>query len=120
LFLLFTRCTIKEDYIFEESATARIKAYVTACEAVITKPEHGWKVLFEPNKESLGGFNVVMKFNEDGTVRMICDFLDEESTSSYSFNESQGAVLHGYILRPALPLRPESPARRDKRRRVRG
>ena len=93
LLLLCARCSVKEDYIFEESATARIKAYITACQSVITRPEHGWKVLFEPNKRSLGGYHVVMKFNEDGTVRMVCDFLAEESASTYSFNESQGAVL---------------------------
>ncbi|MDR2131155.1 MAG: DUF4302 domain-containing protein [Odoribacteraceae bacterium] len=93
LFSLFARCTVQEDYIFEESATARIKAYITACQTVITQPEHGWKVLFEPNKQSLGGYHVVMKFHEDGSVRMVCDFLEEESTSTYSFNESQGAVL---------------------------
>ena len=87
------QCTVKEDYIFEESATARIKTYITACEATIAKPEHGWKVLFEPNKQTLGGYHVVMKFSEDGTVKMICDYLAEESISTYSFNESQGAVL---------------------------
>jgi hypothetical protein len=93
LLLLCARCSVKEDYIFEESATARIKAYVTACQSVITRPEHGWKVLFEPNKRLLGGYHVVMKFNEDGAVRMVCDFLAGESESTYSFNESQGAVL---------------------------
>jgi hypothetical protein len=91
--LLLAGCTVQEDYIFEESATARIKAYITACEETITRPEHGWKVLFEPNKQSLGGYHVVMKFNDDGTVRMVCDFLEGETTSTYSFNESQGAVL---------------------------
>ncbi|MDR1274692.1 MAG: DUF4302 domain-containing protein [Odoribacteraceae bacterium] len=93
LLFLLARCTVKEDYIFEESATARIKAYITACEATITKPEYGWKALFEPNKQSLGGYNIVMKFAEDGNVRMVCDFLEDETTSTYSFNESQGAVL---------------------------
>jgi hypothetical protein len=84
---------VKEDYIFNESATARIKAYITACQTTITTPEYGWKALFEPNKRTLGGYNVVMKFSEDGNVQMVCDFLEDESTSTYSFNESQGAVL---------------------------
>jgi hypothetical protein len=93
LLFLLAQCSVKEDYIFDQSATARIKAYITACETTITQPEHGWRALFEPNKQTLGGYNIVMKFAEDGTVRMVCDFLEDETTSTYSFNESQGAVL---------------------------
>lgn len=86
-------CSVKEDYIFDESATARIRAYINNCTAELTKPEYGWKMLFEPNKTRLGGYNVLMSFREDGTVRMLTDFLEEESTSTYTFNESQGPVL---------------------------
>lgn len=88
-----TACEVENDSVFRESSTERIERMVAECDTMLKKPEFGWKMVYVPNPEKHGGFNVLMKFENPGRVKMLTDFMDEESNTTYSFNASQGAVL---------------------------
>lgn len=88
-----TACQVEEDSMFDESSTERMNRMIAECDAMLQKPEHGWRMVYVPNPTKHGGFNVLMDFEKGGKVRMLTDFLDEESNTTYSFNASQGAVM---------------------------
>jgi hypothetical protein len=105
-------CKNDDNAIFDKGSTARVRALMDECAAAVTEPEYGWKMLYLPDPQ-YGGFNLVMKFTEtDGlrSVEMKGDFVafrktadpngtiidnpgSTASTSTYSFNASQGPVL---------------------------
>ncbi|MDL2319760.1 DUF4302 domain-containing protein [Alistipes sp. OttesenSCG-928-B03] len=91
--IFLAACSSDGDEIFDENSTMRLRAVLDNCAEAVLQPEHGWKMLYAPDLSKYGGYNVLMKFETDGEVRMYTDFLDEESVSSYSFNGSQGPVL---------------------------
>lgn len=88
-----TGCEVDDDSVFDLSSTARMERTIAECDAMLKTPANGWRMVYVPNPEKHGGFNVLMKFEDGGRVKMLTDFLDEESNTTYSFNASQGPVL---------------------------
>lgn len=86
-------CEVENDSVFDESSTVRIEKLISDCDAMLQTSENGWKMVYVPNPEKHGGFNVLMKFEKQGRVVMATDFMEEKSNTTYSFNASQGAVL---------------------------
>lgn len=94
IFMFFAGCSVDQDYVFDESAVTRAQKVLKECAEVLVKPEHGWKMVFIPEAETHGGYNVLMKFLDKEQVEMYTDFLEEKSRSTYSLNSSQGPVLN--------------------------
>ena len=91
--LFFTACTVDNDTVFDENAVVRVQKVIDNCAQELVKPEFGWRMLYVPNPETHGGYNVLMKFLDSENVRVYTDFVEETTLSTYSFNASQGPVL---------------------------
>lgn len=91
--LLVQACEVENDSVFDETSTVRVERLMADCQEALKKPEFGWRMVYVPNPEKHGGFNILMKFEDKERVVMATDFTEEESNSTYSFNASQGAVL---------------------------
>lgn len=82
-----------DDSVFEDSSSVRVNRVMEECEAMLKQAEHGWRMVYVPNPTKHGGFNVLMKFEDNSRVKMLTDFVEDETNTTYSFNASQGAVL---------------------------
>ena len=93
LFMGLMACNNDDDMVFSESSTARVQKLQDDCDEMLRSKADGWKMVYVPNPTKHGGFNVLMKFGENGQVRIMTDYTEGESNTTYSLNASQGAVL---------------------------
>ena len=93
LFMGLMACNNDDDMVFSESSTARVQKLQDDCDEMLRSKADGWKMVYVPNPTKHGGFNVLMKFGENGQVRIMTDYTEGESNTTYSMNASQGAVL---------------------------
>lgn len=95
-------CTQEEDDVFDKSAPERLEGAANELSQLLSSSSLGWSVNYYPDVAYTGGYNYLMRF--DGTkVTMRGDqhsgdayFIaigDDESSSYYSINKSQGVVL---------------------------
>lgn len=90
----FIACSCDDDDdIFSANSVERVEAVIADCDAILKTPAQGWHAVYVPNPELTGAFNILMKFDEGGMVRMDGDFVENESYSAYSYNSSKGPVL---------------------------
>lgn len=99
---LFAACTIEEDDIFGSSSSDRMDAAISSTIDVLTSEENGWLMEYFPGEnQPFGGYNVLMKFEKNGTVSIssevnvtgAADAPTKVSTSMYVVTQSAGAVL---------------------------
>lgn len=62
-------CTSEMDYLFDKSPEARAAEFNAENKALLVNQENGWKAYYS-SKDEIGGFKLVMKFSEDGEVRI--------------------------------------------------
>ncbi|WP_422089915.1 DUF4302 domain-containing protein [Tenacibaculum ovolyticum] len=92
LLLLFvgiaTSCeTNKEEAIFEESTSERIKKSISEYKDLLTSSDNGWIIEYYPEKtQKFGGFNYGVKFNEDLSAEVVMELFDFSTRQSNSFN----------------------------------
>lgn len=69
LALVTISCKRTEDDIFSENPVTRLNNYASETYSQLVAASNGWEVLYfmEP---SSAGYAIIMKFNEDGTVKM--------------------------------------------------
>lgn len=94
--LAFTSCTIEQDDIFDKSSAARVEEALKADYKILTSAENGWLMQYFPSRsKEFGGYNVILKFTEDGKVTVASDIAssDETATSLYKLVQSAGVTL---------------------------
>lgn len=77
-------CSDTYDGVFEQSPDERTEAVLNEYKEVLLEAENGWLFNYYPRPADLGGFTFVMKFAEDGNVKMNWSIRDEEQTALYS------------------------------------
>ncbi|WP_343330957.1 DUF4302 domain-containing protein [Polaribacter staleyi] len=96
LVVMATSCTDNtEEMVFEESSSDRIQNAISEYKQLLTSSEKGWVIEYYAGEDqSYGGYNFVMKFNEDLTsdVLMELDF-DTLESSMYNVIAAGGPVL---------------------------
>ena len=91
-----TACTPEEDDLFGESSASRVDAAIIDNMKVLTSAPNGWKMQYFPSSnKTFGGYNMLLKFNENQTVEASSEFFDADfvSTSLFSVKQSAGVVL---------------------------
>jgi hypothetical protein len=94
--LCFAACTPEQDDYFDESSAERIKSTIAADTKVLTSASNGWLMKYYPDEYlQYGGFNVLLKFSEDGSVTVANELYDadETATSLYQVKQDAGVVL---------------------------
>ncbi len=88
-------CEVEQEEIFSESASERVEQKILETRKVLASAENGWLVRMYtgPNKD-FGGYNMIMKFDENGSVTMSSEVNPtKEATSGYTTRQSSGIVL---------------------------
>ena len=84
LFMGLMACNNDDDMVFSESSTARVQKLQDDCDEMLRSKADGWKMVYVPNPTKHGGFNVLMKFGENGQVRIMTDYTEGESNTTYA------------------------------------
>lgn len=115
LLLVGVACQKEDNKVFSEPASERAEKLVKELKAVITQPSNGWLMKIYTKDYEYGGYNVLVKFDDEGNV-VAADELQEDPSqttrSVYSYTLSDGPLLgfttynksiHRYS-EPASPL----------------
>ena len=93
-------CVKDEDKIFDASAAERMTAAIQTYKAALCAAPNGWAVeYYHETDRSMGGYNFICKFSEDGTVMLASDRsitnypAGDPATSTYDIIANAGAVL---------------------------
>ena len=70
--------------LFDEESSKRIQDQVEDLKTALLSSEHGWKILYFPDKDNVGGFNLLFKFIDETTVDMLGDISDADTLFSSS------------------------------------
>ena len=103
--LVLSACSMKEDAVFDESASQRIGKELQSVSNVLLSAENGWLMEYYGNT-SLGGYNVMVKFEGDQATVASEKFgsnhnagIDAQTgkcitkTSHYKLEQSMGTIL---------------------------
>jgi hypothetical protein len=101
LSLFVTQACVKdEDKVFDASAAERMNAAIQTYRAALCAAPNGWVVEYYPETDrSLGGYNLICKFSEDGTVVLANELsttnypAGNPATSTYDIIANEGAML---------------------------
>ena len=96
LIVMATSCIDNtEEMVFEESSSDRIQNAISEYKDLLTSSENGWVVEYYAGiDQSNGGFNFVMKFNEDLTSNVLMELaFDDSQSNMYDVIASGGPVL---------------------------
>lgn len=94
--VITTACTHEEEDLFDSSSAVRADAAVKADLEVLTGAKNGWLLQYYPQaQKSYGGYNILLSFNEDGTVEVAGENAapDEVVKSLFSVKQSAGVML---------------------------
>ncbi|MCD8186845.1 MAG: DUF4302 domain-containing protein [Rikenellaceae bacterium] len=95
--LLIPSCKIEIDETFDTSASERIEAVKQEFSELLLSSPAGWIIEYYPGENRpYGGYVLLARFHEDGTVSLSSQAAEDFSqvlTSTYSINGSQSAVL---------------------------
>lgn len=94
--LLFSACTHEEEDLFSSSSTNRADAAIESDLSILTSAEKGWLMEYYPEQnQSYGGYNLLIKFGEDGKVDVASEFYNatDVANSFYTIKQSAGIVL---------------------------
>ena len=70
--------------LFDKESSKRIQDQVEDLKTALLSSEHGWKILYFPDKDNVGGFNLLFKFIDETTVDMLGDISDADTLFSSS------------------------------------
>lgn len=93
---MITACTHEEEDLFDSSSATRADATVKANLEVLTGAANGWLLEYYPQaQKSYGGYNILLSFNEDGTVEVAGENADADVVvkSLFSVKQSAGVML---------------------------
>ena len=93
-------CVKDEDKVFDASAAERMNAAIAAYRTTLTSAVNGWVVEYFPEDDrSMGGYNFLWKFNDDGTVAIAGEVATtnyqagEVAVSDYDVKAEEGPIL---------------------------
>lgn len=91
---MLASCTKEQEDFFSDSSANRADATIAADRKVLTSAANGWLMKLYPDaQQSYGGYNVIVRFKEDGRAEVMGEFLGDVFTSLYSVTQSAGIVL---------------------------
>ena len=91
---MLASCTKEQEDFFSDSSANRADATIAADKKVLTSAANGWLMKLYPDaQQSYGGYNVIVRFTEDGKAEVRGEYLGEICTSLYSITQSAGIVL---------------------------
>jgi hypothetical protein len=93
-------CVKDEEKVFDTPAIERMKAAMQTCKATLCAAPDGWVMEYYPEiNRTMGGYNFICKFNNDGTVQMAGEAPTANyptgypATSTYDIIANKGALL---------------------------
>ena len=102
LFLILTICMTlcscqqKEELVFGQKPAERMDEEMARVKEVLAQPRNGWLMEYYPSADrTYGGFNVLVKFAQDGKVTFASEKTgaDVTATSEYELTQSAGCVI---------------------------
>ena len=93
---LLTSCLKDQEDIFDKTSSMRAEEAIAADYKILASAEHGWLMKYYPSPyQTYGGYNVFLKFTEDGKVTVASDIVASNKTaeSFYKVTQSAGVVL---------------------------
>ena len=104
--MAISSCVSEVDDTFEKPSSQRIEEAMAADKAVLVNQTNGWVLKMYGNLD-FGGYNILLKFNEDNSLRVVSEAYYggigskdygqsnnfEVETSHYKFEQSSGVVL---------------------------
>lgn len=98
LFALLTLAFISckdDNLIWDKSAAIRLQEAIEKLDRVLLSSEGGWKVTYYTDTANYGGYNILLRFQENGKVTIQGDniFKPGEHTSSYIVKAPQSVGL---------------------------
>ncbi len=95
--VLVTACTPEEEDLFNDSSANRADAAIKSNIEILATPSNGWFVEYFPaSMQEYGGFNMILSFSKDGTVKVAGEVAADPAdvvTSLYTVKQSAGIVL---------------------------
>ncbi len=64
---------------------------------LLTSADYGWKMVLRPDFSSVGGFNMVVKFDQNGTCEMVGDYFEYNyiyGTKPFDATKKQGNISY--------------------------
>jgi hypothetical protein len=98
IFFALTACHQSEvEPLFDKTADERVAEAIANLKADLIAPSNGYRLKYKPNDEA-GSFYVLLKFNEDNSVRIRTDLAAEDQrffddTITYRIDSSLGLEL---------------------------
>ena len=94
-------CSRDEESLFDKSAAERAREAVENAQDVLSSNEAGWEMAYFPNLEtSAKGYNMVLKFNENGNVSVTAknstttmNKLMTDTASTWAVKSDYGPIL---------------------------
>lgn len=97
--LALTSCQKNEpEDLFGKNASQRFEDKQAELRHELTSAPNGWRLTYFTNTEYFGGYNVLMKFTNDGLVQMSSDINLENGTSSVTTSQYQILLGQGTML----------------------
>lgn len=109
--ILFFSCVSEVDDIFDDSAANRVNKAISEYSEILTAPKNGWILEYyaEGNRtDKIGGYNMFIKFNEDGTATIASDYSSgkykpgTKMESEYEVRQDQIIMLTFNTYNPIL------------------
>ncbi len=94
--IVLAACTNEQDDLFNDSSANRADAAIVANRNILTDASNGWLMEYYPEAyQGYGGYNVLVDFETDGTVKVASEFYSPEDveTSLFTVKQSAGIVL---------------------------
>ena len=94
LTVVYSSCKNEVDDVFDKSSALRMQEALKNYKEVLVAPTNGWLMAYYGNTD-YGGYNMLVKFNEDNTVKVASEIYGTgvTQTSHYKMEQSAGVVL---------------------------
>lgn len=97
LLVAYTSCKSEVDDVFDDSASERIDKALTSYNDILKSAQNGW-IMYYYGSTTYGGYNVLVKFNENATATFANERIYEgqtfpTETTHYKMEQSSGVLL---------------------------
>lgn len=90
----FASCTKEQEDLFPESSANRADNTIASNIKVLASAQNGWLMEYFPDaQQSYGGYNIIVRFTEDGKVEALSEVDEARYNSLYRVSQSAGMVL---------------------------
>lgn len=90
-------CSNETESLFDQSPSQRMEAAIESTQTTLCDAPNGWLLEFFPSIDGrFGGYNILMKFSQDGTVEMASDIVknpEQVLKSHYTVRQLGGLTL---------------------------